>query len=879
MLYNRYVPPKRAESQPRTTSQRPETAPEVTKSSHGTSTTTAAPPPTNGLYARYVPQKTEKLSTNGSAQPQEETSSVPRKRKRQSDADHQRDQKEQPSRSAKAAKHNTSPLKSNAELQNGDALPDRSRKNEKPRPSAGHADDPDAQVASHERKTREHRTEKKEKKHSNANSSTGNKSYTSKETGSDAAIEDEPDQPRGKAAVMERFKEASKKSAKRGSQQRDETMDRPEKDEAPVQVNSLEPILLPDLQPDTSGTPLDSLASFYKEINQISTDRTPSFGELGISDTHRKILTERGLSKALPVQAGAYSALVPHTQFGSDVCLSAATGSGKTLAYVLPIMEHLTKLPNPRYPILRALIVVPTRELVAQVQKTFDMFTGGAGLQVGIALGNRPLAQEQVLLVERRSRPWLGPAKWLSNAQDDSGLDQDEFEIQDDDDDFAQAAEYYSRCQILIATPGRLVEHIRNTKGFSLSFLEWLVIDESDRLLDESFQEWTSVLEKAIKKRPLNRLATSMRWDSLDCAPKPTLRKVILSATMPSDLDKLSRLHLHKPVLLQVAGNDQSIMDTRAAKGEQVPISGLLQLPPLLEECGIPVGDGSEKPLFLVSLLQDIFKDEPVILGDNKLTEEDQSSDSDTSEASSTSSDDSSSAASSIEDSSSSDSDDSEDSDSDTSTAEDRVEDATRQTETLTGTVTAKPSYATKAVGRAVLIFTSTNESTARLHKLLTHLLPTLSPRLASLLKTTSAADTARILTKVRTGSLRVIIASDRVSRGLDVPALTDVVSYDVPRSVTAYVHRVGRTARAGRAGKAWTLTERKSAGWFWHVVAKGEPGKDPKIPSTNSEDVRIGRAKGQKVRKLRLTDVGKGAIRERYETALEQLKQDVTGQ
>jgi ATP-dependent RNA helicase DDX51/DBP6 len=87
-----------------------------------------------------------------------------------------------------------------------------------------------------------------------------------------------------------------------------------------------------------------------------------------------------------------------------------------------------------------------------------------------------------------------------------------------------------------------------------------------------------------------------------------------------------------------------------------------------------------------------------------------------------------------------------------------------------------------------------------------------------------STADAAKKLLKAfNTGSVKILIASDAASRGLDIPSITHVINYDMPTSITSYVHRVGRTARAGKAGQALTLFTKTEAAWYWKQVATGD--------------------------------------------------------
>ena len=108
---------------------------------------------------------------------------------------------------------------------------------------------------------------------------------------------------------------------------------------------------------------------------------------------------------------------------------------------------------------------------------------------------------------------------------------------------------------------------------------------------------------------------------------------------------------------------------------------------------------------------------------------------------------------------------------------------------------------------------------------------------------------------------LRIVIATDRASRGLDLPNLSHVVNYDVPRSISSYVHRVGRTARAGKSGQAWTLIENKEGRWFWNDIGK----------SAGIERV-------QKVERRRIDIKDEELLRQTYKDALEKLKHEVLG-
>ena len=130
-------------------------------------------------------------------------------------------------------------------------------------------------------------------------------------------------------------------------------------------------------------------------------------------------------------------------------------------------------------------------------------------------------------------------------------------------------------------------------------------------------------------------------------------------------------------------------------------------------------------------------------------------------------------------------------------------------------------THTAEMVTTRILVFTKDNEDAMRL----SHLIPAMHPSYAQIIGTLTKASSSagrRTLAAFKSGKVKVLIASDRASRGLDVHDLTDVVSYDMPHSLTSYVHRVGRTARAGKPGSAWTFFIDSEARWFWNSIARG---------------------------------------------------------
>ncbi len=179
-----------------------------------------------------------------------------------------------------------------------------------------------------------------------------------------------------------------------------------------------------------------------------------SFEKLGLVPQLTSTVSDLGYTKATPVQ----KQVIPLVLSGKDVMATAQTGTGKTAAYALPILQLLAKkkLKENIKVNVRALVLVPTRELAAQVGKSFETYGKNFSLKSCMVYGGVKFTP-QTKKLER-------------------GVD------------------------ILIATPGRLLEHIKQD-NLNLSKVEILVFDESDRILDMGFWEEIVTLSKMIPKK------------------------------------------------------------------------------------------------------------------------------------------------------------------------------------------------------------------------------------------------------------------------------------------------------------------------------------------------------------------------------------------
>ncbi|KAI8630753.1 P-loop containing nucleoside triphosphate hydrolase protein [Xylariaceae sp. FL1651] len=629
----------------------------------------------------------------------------------------------------------------------------------------------------------------------------------------------------------------------------DASADIVEKQKSPeIELHGLEPIPQPKpVALDTSTPTYETLPPWLASPIRVSHDASAPFTkfglspDLGITPEIAERLALKGYKHAFAIQTGVIPLLLPHHSkaMQGDVLVSAATGSGKTLAYTLPLIRDLSQ-GSRHVTRLRAVIVLPTRELVKQVQQVCEEGAGAFALdgakrrpRIAMAMGSQSFEHEQNLLVEREERydpeAYKQRIKRLARLSGSDSTDENDSEGEDsgyDTEDEERKAirkredsiqtlpdhviVYKSKVDILICTPGRLVEHIKFTPGFSLDFVRWLVVDEADKLLGQNFQQWLDVVIPRVQSN--NHLgARNHKQSNLS-----GVRKVILSATMTRDLDQLEGLKLRRPKLVVLEGSE--LQDEDRDGGTQIEHA----LPGLLEEAALKVSDPNLKPLFLVDLLRSnhILAETSHVRGEESDDEETSSSGSDS------------------------------DSDSDSESGPSR-----KPTSSFADTSKAWDKMPT------VLIFTKSNETTLRLSRLLTLLAPTFESHIGTLTSTTPYTTRRDTMRSFKAGKLSILVASDLVARGIDLPSLDHVVNYDMPSSIASYVHRVGRTARAGKTGKAWTLFTNQEARWFWNEVA--------------SQKV-IQRSK--KVERIRVTEEKEDAFDDKvatYEAALEKLGQE----
>jgi ATP-dependent RNA helicase DDX51/DBP6 len=690
----------------------------------------------------------------------------------------------------------------------------------------------------------------------------------------------EDDDPTAKhSKIMKKF-EKSTKGKKTHEEDADQTKDsEKELDESTAVVaKGLEPLPQPQPAPEKGEKPTYSTMPNWittpitKSPYEKKDDTLIDFGSLNLDKGIVSKLEKHGYKEATAVQATLIPLLIDraHRHYG-DLCVSASTGSGKTLSYVLPMDQSLEREPLAR---LRGLIVVPTRELVKQAREAFEAC--GSNLRIGTAVGNVALKDEQHKLI--RWDQVYKPENYIANQQRAfTGSDWDNFDLLKYKDEVNRSSSSLSQyiqmpqpnVDVLITTPGRLVDHIRQTEGFSLRHLQWLVVDEADRLLNESFQEWVTVLMTELDKAKTVNLGGPIMDNIGHPLRSSSPKKVILSATLTNDITKLNSLRLDNPKLVAIGLKEAD--STEVAKESEQFV-----LPSSLEEHYVPVDDGSEKPVHLMRLiLQEINKTTWGSIAtpaykletENKHESSDEDTSSDSDDTSSSGSDTSDSDSDSESDSSS-DATSSSGSSSDSSSDESESEESEPESEsdsssekTSVDESPVQPTKPSKVDTKSVLIFTKSTESAARLSLLLGLMNPSLKEKIGTIVKSNNSSSSRKTLKDYRAGKVKIIVATDRASRGIDLVDLGAVINYDIPTSITTYVHRIGRTARAGKTGHAWTLVEHREGLWFQKVIVKSQ------------NVVRSG-----KVMKYTTSTKNTKAMRKEFSAALEKLEKAVKG-
>ncbi|KAM0738315.1 hypothetical protein ACQRIT_006052 [Beauveria bassiana] len=352
-------------------------------------------------------------------------------------------------------------------------------------------------------------------------------------------------------------------------------------------------------------------------------ERVSSFQAMSLSRPILRGLTNVGFTKPTPIQAKT----IPIALMGKDLVGGAVTGSGKTGAFIIPILERLLYRPK-KVPTTRVVVLTPTRELAIQCHAVATKLAAHTDIKFTLAVGGLSLKVQEA---ELRLRP-----------------------------------------DVIIATPGRFIDHMRNSASFPIDTVEILVLDEADRMLEDGFAD------------ELNEILTTL--------PK-SRQTMLFSATMTSTVDRLIRVGMNKPARVMVDSQKRTVGTL---------VQEFVRLRP---------GRENKRMGYLAHICKTLYTERVIIFFRQK-----------------------------------------------------------------------------KDAHEARIIFGILGMTCAELHG--------------------SMSQTGRIesVEAFRDGKVNYLLATDLASRGLDIKGVDTVINYEAPQSLEIYVHRVGRTARAGRKGVALTL-------------------------------------------------------------------------
>lgn len=227
---------------------------------------------------------------------------------------------------------------------------------------------------------------------------------------------------------------------------------------------------------------LDALASRVDELDARSSTPPQSFSELPLSQPTQDGLSASHFKTLTTIQARA----IPSALKGGDILGAAKTGSGKTLAFTVPVLENLYRRRWTEYDGIGALILSPTRELAIQIFDVLRKVGRNHTFSAGLVIGGKSLQEEQ---------------------------------------------ERLGRMNILVATPGRMQQHLDQTADLDIGNLQMLVLDEADRIMDMGF---SATVDAIVDHLPKDR------------------QTLLFSATQTKRVSDLARLSLTEPEFISV---------------------------------------------------------------------------------------------------------------------------------------------------------------------------------------------------------------------------------------------------------------------------------------------------------------------------------------
>ena len=487
-------------------------------------------------------------------------------------------------------------------------------------------------------------------------------------------------------------------------------------------------------------------------------DGLDTFTSLGLSaPLAAHLLTKLSLKAPTAIQKATITQLIKED---SDAFIQAETGSGKTLAYLLPIVQRIMELSWPsklsrttevhregqvhRDSGLFAIILAPTRELCKQISIVLDTLLRCAHwIVAGTVIG--------------------GEKKKSEKARLRKGLN------------------------ILVATPGRLADHLDNTEVLDVSNVRWLVLDEGDRLMELGFEEEIRGIVEKLEQR-------SKAVEAVAMPGLPTRRTTVMcSATMKMNVQRLGEISLKDAVHIEA---DPADPDAENVPEKKEPA---FSAPAQLKQSYVVV-PAKQRLVTLTALLKRAFARKGSVMktivfvscadsvdfhfevfarkeesgndktaatdGNNKVVRKDESNDVEVADKS----------------------------------VPDEVEKRASSVNK-----TSKPDLPTVAPTPTLTTPTNPNLTLHKLHGSLPQ-----------------SVRTATLAAFTRSSNPSILLCTDVASRGLDLPNIDLVIEYDPPFSANDHLHRIGRTARAGRNGRAVIFLMPGSEEGYVEVLKKG---------------------------------------------------------
>eukprot|EP00850_Spirogloea_muscicola_P020386 SM000214S06780 [mRNA] locus=s214:235540:239139:+ [translate_table: standard] len=395
---------------------------------------------------------------------------------------------------------------------------------------------------------------------------------------------------------------------------------------------------------------------------------------------------------------------IPAILSGRDTLVKADTGTGKTIVYLAPVVHALLgrECKISRSEGTFALVLAPTRELCLQIEAVAQQLVHRFHWLVpGHVMGGEKLAKEK--------------------------------------------ARFRKGITILVATPGRLLDHLKNTAAVRLDHLQWLIFDEADRLLDLGFEKDIVEICDTLKFKRHAKRSTDASASAAGTVHSSGLQTVLLSATLNNRVDKLATLSLkdHITVGLDEPDRREEIQAAPSASGSKAP--GSLVVDEAVGECARPEEDMLEYRI--PSQLQQHFIRVPCRLRLISLATFLRWKGSSSSKA---------------------------------------------KLVVFFSTCDAVEFH--HSTFSSFTITLAGDEDKRRLY------VPSPLFKLHGSLSQKERAETFFAFSKAANG---ILLCTDVAARGLDFPAVTGILQYDPPGEAADHVHRVGRTARLGQKGEA----------------------------------------------------------------------------